>query len=234
MKKAVSISSCALFTFIVFLPFAVMLFSYFGYAFNLTSYPLFAVLTALIAIITVVLSIIAKEFIQNTSVPVLLVLISPLSLINSVFYLIECGTVLVAASMFICFCCCCYLTIRHGKPVALKITGLVLSALMIIPICTFGFMALVFGDFGENTVVQKIESPNGVYFAEVIDSDQGALGGDTLVDVYENKEINALVFKISKKRQRIYRGEWGEFENMTVYWKNENCLVIDSVEYIIE
>ena len=31
-----------------------------------------------------------------------------------------------------------------------------------------------------------------------------------------------------------YFGEWGEFENMQNYWKDDNCLVINSVEYRIE
>lgn len=91
-----------------------------------------------------------------------------------------------------------------------------------------------FGNIGVNTVVKSIKSPNGLYYAEVIDSDQGALGGDTLVYVYKNKEINALVFKICEQPQRAYYGEWGEFENMDIYWKNDSCLVINSVEYEIE
>lgn len=105
---------------------------------------------------------------------------------------------------------------------------------MILPIGFFGFIALIFGNFGQNTVVQSVESPNGIYYAEVIDSDQGALGGDTLVDVYENKGIDILIFKISKEPQRIYHGDWGEFNDMELYWKYDYCLVINSVEYTIK
>ena len=105
---------------------------------------------------------------------------------------------------------------------------------MILPIGFFGFIALIFGNFGQNTVVQSVESPNGIYYAEVIDSDQGALGGDTLVDVYENKGIDTLIFKISKEPQRIYHGDWGEFYDMELYWKDDYCLVINSVEYTIK
>ena len=105
---------------------------------------------------------------------------------------------------------------------------------MLLPIGFLSFIALAFGDLGENIVVQTVESPNGTYYAEVINSDQGALGGDTLVDVTENKKFDALIFTISKKSKRVYHGEWGEFEDMEIYWKNENCLVINSVEYMIE
>lgn len=233
MKKAISILGCILFAFIAFLPITVTSFSCFGYTFKLTSYPLFAVITALLAVSEAVLSIKSKEAIQNKAVIILLALATPLSLINTIFYILEGGAASVIASMIICVCCC-YLTIKHGKPLALKITCFVLTALMVLPIGFLGFTALVFGDFGENSVVQKVESPNGAYYAEVINSDQGALGGDTLVDVYENKKIDALIFTISKKSQRVYSGEWGEFEDMEIHWKNDNCLVINSVEYIIE
>lgn len=116
----------------------------------------------------------------------------------------------------------------------LKVVALVLSALMILPICFFSFIALIFGNIGQNTVVQTVESPSGKYYAQVIDSDQGALGGDTLVDVYKKSGINSILFKIENKPQRVYFGEWGEFGNMQIHWKDDNCLVINSVEYEIE
>lgn len=97
----------------------------------------------------------------------------------------------------------------------------------------FGFIALTFGNFAQDTLVKSIESPNGVYYAEVIDNDQGALGGNTYVDVYENV-VDAMIFKVSKKPQRVYHGKWGEFENMKIYWNDENCLVINSVKHTIE
>lgn len=234
MKKATFIFVCVLFAFIAFLPITVTLFSCFGYVFELASYSPFAIITALLAVSTVALSIKAKDSIQNKAVIVLLAFTAPLSLINAVFYILECSTVSVIVSMFICICCCGYLTIKYGKPLILKITCLVLSALMLLPIGFLSFIALAFGDLGENIVVQTVESPNGAYYAEVINSDQGALGGDTLVDVYESWKIDALIFNISKKSQRVYSGEWGEFEDMNIYWKDENCLVINATEYTIK
>lgn len=113
----------------------------------------------------------------------------------------------------------------------LKVISLLLTALLISPVGFLGFIALVFGGIGKNTVIQSVPSPNGTYYAELIDSDQGALGGDTLVDVHHSKRINALLFQIEKKPQRVYHGEWGEFEDMEIYWKDDNCLVINSKEY---
>ncbi len=95
-------------------------------------------------------------------------------------------------------------------------------------------MALTFGNIGQNTVVKTVSSPSGKYYAQVIDSDQGALGGDTHVDVYQECGINALLFRIEKNPRRVYFGDWGEYENMKIYWKDDNCLVINSVEYEME
>lgn len=234
MKKTTLISGFLLFALVILLPFGVVLSSCFGYTFELTSYSLFAIITALLAVGTVVSCIAAKETVENRIVSVLFALLTPLSLVNAVCYIFACSRIWVVASMFVCVWGCCYLAIKPGKPLTLTIISLVLSALMVLPIGFFGFIALIFGNIGQNTVVQSVESPNGTYYAEVIDSNQGALGGDTLVDVYEDKGINALVFKISKKPQRVYHGDWGEFENMDIYWKNDNCLVINSVEYEIE
>lgn len=89
---------------------------------------------------------------------------------------------------------------------------------------------LMLGSIGENTVVKTVESPDGTYFAQVIDSDQGALGGATMVEVYENRKI----FGRYKKVDCVYMGEWGEWQTMEIYWKDEHCLVINSVEYPID
>lgn len=111
---------------------------------------------------------------------------------------------------------------------------LIVSAFMIYPLLFFGCIALLFGNFGQNTVVNSIPSPNGTYYAEVIDSDQGALGGNTWVVIYDGKGVNALAFKISKKPQRVYCGKYGEYKNMELCWKDDHCLIINAVEYEIE
>lgn len=77
-----------------------------------------------------------------------------------------------------------------------------------------------------DTVVMTLESPDGTYVAHVIDNDQGALGGATIVKVQKTKGF--------KKSRRIYIGEWGEHRTMDIYWKDDRCLVINGVEYPIK
>ncbi len=234
MKKAISILMCLLFSLTILYPAGVIITACLGYSFELISISAFAVAIAVLSVCIVILDLVFKNQLESKTVQILLAIITPLSLINAVFYIFECPQIWVIASALLSAACCCYLTVKHGKPLSLKITALVLSALMILPIGFFSFIALIFGNIGQNTVVKTVESPNGKYYAQVIDSDQGALGGDTLVDVYEKNGINAILFKIEKKPQRVYFGDWGEFEKMQIHWKDDRCLVINSIEYEIE
>jgi len=233
MKKAISSLICLLFVMTVLFPAGVLVSAYFGYVFKLLSALVVAVATALISVFAVVLDLAYKVTFKNKVVCIILAVITPLSLINAVYYISECNSIWVIISVLVYTSCCCFLALKHGKPLALKLVALVLSALMVLPIGFFSFIALIFGNIGQNTVVKTIESPSGKYYAKVIDSDQGALGGDTIVNVNE-KSIDFVIFKVEKKPQRVYIGEWGEFENMKIYWKDDGCLVINSVEYEIE
>ena len=235
--KYLSVLEYVLFALVAFPPFGALLAFCFGYRMELASVSAFVIVTAFLSVYLLVWSMKAGEAIAGGMMKVLFALLSPLSLINAAFCMIECSRmsrIWVVTGAFVCIVCCLVLTVKHGKPLALKMIALVLSGLMILPVGFFEFMLLTFGNIGHNTVVKSVESPNGVYYAQVIDSDQGALGGDTLVDVYENKEINVLVFKLYKMPQRVYYGDWGEFENMEIHWKDDHCLVINSVEYDIE
>ena len=62
------------------------------------------------------------------------------------------------------------------------------------------------------------------------------MGGATLVDVKitNNKSINLLICEFSKSPIRVYAGDWGEFINMQISWKDENALIINNKEYYIK
>jgi hypothetical protein len=34
--------------------------------------------------------------------------------------------------------------------------------------------------------------------------------------------------------KQLYLGEWGEYETMDIYWKNDDCLVINGKEYGVD
>jgi hypothetical protein len=119
------------------------------------------------------------------------------------------------------------LAFAYGSGVFLKgvLVGLTsLALVLLLPL--MGFL-LIFS-FGQDTVVQTVYSPEATYYAEVIDSDQGALGGDTLVEVYNTKKKIELFFlTVQKNPQRVYFGEWGEFQTMKLEWESEQILLIN-------
>ncbi|MGN0562531.1 MAG: hypothetical protein ACI4K6_06965, partial [Candidatus Fimenecus sp.] len=90
------------------------------------------------------------------------------------------------------------------------------------------FFSVVFLGITCNTVVQSVPSLQNTYVAEVIDSNQGALGGDTLVEVRKNVSANVLFFTVKSHPVRVYEGEWGEFETMKIVWEDENTLWVNN------
>lgn len=96
-------------------------------------------------------------------------------------------------------------------------------------------LLLVFFSIGRITIVQTLPSPEGTYYAQVIDDNQGALGGNTLVEVYDTrKKIDLFFLSIQKDPQRVYWGRWGEFPNMKLEWESEQVLVINGRAYEVD
>ena len=126
------------------------------------------------------------------------------------------------------------LMFTYGNEVHLKGVVAGLSLLVLVLLVLFLGFLLVF-TIGQNTVVQTLPSPGGTYYAEVIDSDQGALGGDTLVEVYDTrKKIDLFFLRVQKNPQLVYLGDWGEFMNMKLVWESEQVLRINGKSYEIE
>jgi len=146
------------------------------------------------------------------------------------------ATPLIFLCIIVLVGCSLILTAKYGRPMVMKIISLILSVLLIFPLLCMSFFVFVLGPFGQDTVVDTIDSPNGKYTAQIIASSQGALGGDTVVNVCHGKKnvFDLLIFRIEEKTRRVYIGNWGEFNNMDIYWEDDHTLFINSVEYIIE
>lgn len=237
MQKVTFALIWLLFGLTILFPAGTLIAFCFGYTFELKNTLAFAGIIALISVCTVVLHLVFKNANENKAAQILLTVITPLSLLNAVLLIFDCPQIWAIANVLISVGCCVGLTAKYGKPLKLKKLVLSLSAFMILPLGYFSFIAAIFGNIGQDTIVKTAGSPSGKYCAQVISSDQGALGGDTFVDVYdvyEGRGIDTVLFKIEKKPQRVYSGDWGEFERMQIYWKDDGCLVINSIEHIIE
>ncbi len=234
MKKVIPILIYVLFGLTLLLPLGTVLSACFGYSFELCSAPVFAVIIAVVSAVIVVLDFIFKNKYTNQAVIIMAAIIMPFSLINAVFFVFVSKSVFVAICMTVSLACCVHITLEYGEDAILQMLSVVLAVLMLLPACLISFLVFVFGDFGVNTVVKTVESPNESYYAEVIYADQGALGGDFFIQVCEDKGFNALIFKLKKAPVRINTGEILDVSKMDIYWKDDNCLVINSKKHKIE
>lgn len=104
---------------------------------------------------------------------------------------------------------------------ALACAGLVL----ILPL--WGFVQVM----RQEHVVQSLPSPEGGYTATVMISDQGALGGDTWVEVRDEKRsIHILLGRFADSRV-LWRGEFHYAQGMDLLWEEEEILNINGVSY---
>ena len=137
--------------------------------------------------------------------------------------------------IYVCYACSVAILVKAVLRPAWKIASILLSAALTGVLLFSSFLSLVFGDLGVKTVVSSAPSPQKTFTAEVIDSNQGALGGSTLVLIRSNNAAGAdlLLCKFSKAPVCVYTGHWGEFQTMKLAWKDERTLIINGMEYAV-
>ena len=165
---------------------------------------------------------------------------------------------LIPFSLIICFCCFVsqglsflfllsivdfilsfLIAIFGANEMTTTVLGVISAFVLIVSVLSpIGiFLLLASGeDFVKTDVYKQIKSPQNEYCAEVVISDYGAMGGNTVVQVKNYKEFDVDLFflKIEEKPKRVYLTEWDGWRTMEIYWKNENCLVIDGKEIYME
>ncbi len=210
------------------LPVLTLIFYSFGYSVYLANHHLFPLISALVFIVSAL--VISKKNIYCK----ISAFLPMFSLINLVICLFKDRSAVALVCMIVCFICSAIIAENACSSAKAKIASVITSAFLAVLIIVVSILCVGFGNFGQNSVVERIYSPEKTFYAEIVDSDQGALGGDTVVYVYKNNWLNLLVLTIRKTPQRVYIGEWKEYESMQTEWKNENCLLINSEEYNIE
>jgi len=97
-----------------------------------------------------------------------------------------------------------------------KIIGISIYSIFI----ALGIFGMWTGEFGANTIIDSQYSSNKIYRVVTIDSDQGALGGDTYVD------LEKIYFGVIKRDLKtLYAGKWGE--KPKVRWIDNNTVNIN-------
>ena len=144
---------------------------------------------------------------------------------NTTIYIVNACVALIC-SMVIFFSCGSGLVARIGLGI--------LYTIMLAFVFLLFFVAFILSDFGENTVVSAEMSPNSMYLAEVIDSDSGAAGGASFVNVTrQNRDVHLLIGSLKKDAKEIYHGRYGESFKMTLRWETDHILYINEDRYII-
>lgn len=234
MKKLLSVLTCMLLALIAFCPVISLICYVFGYKFTLVNPSAFAISIFVLTAITVLVSVFCKEVLENKVICTVVSLLTPMALVNTAFYVRSCGTLWIVASVLICVGCG-YLTIRHGSPPTMRIGALVLTAGLLLPMTLACFVLSVAGKTQNYTVLDTVDSPTGVYYAEIIDNNQGEKGGTKMVHIYPEKDIDTPVFQIRKKRiiiyEEFYKADEADQVKIVVQWKDDNHLVINGKNY---
>lgn len=174
---------------------------------------------------------------SNAFIRVSVSLLPLLSVINWVLYLTGFDNyepflnLLTSGAMIVLFCIAGLLVIKCCRKLSVKIVFCAVPGLFALILAVISFFAAIFASIGKTEVVQAVSSPDGRYVAELIDDDQGALGGSTLVWVRRNTDVDLVVIRLKSFSQSIYTGRWGEFHDMTLEWKDDRSILINGTEY---
>ena len=123
---------------------------------------------------------------------------------------------------------------RKGVKIGLGITYSVLLIPVSIIFFSIMFFSIIFADFSKDETVKSEMSPNSIYLAEIINNDQGALGGNSYVTVTrQNRNFNLLIGKIKKKPKIICSGRIWEFDEMALKWDTDEIIYIGEIKYEI-
>lgn len=141
---------------------------------------------------------------------------------------------LLILHVLFCFLFCYLASLLSTTKKIIKIVCAVVNSFLLLWLLALSFFILTFGQIGENTTISRVTSPANSFTAVLIDSDQGALGGNTYVQVEDhNSEMNIGLGRLVKIR-RVYVGRWGEFETMVLQWQDEQTLLINGQPYYME
>lgn len=234
MKKALSFSPILFSVIFLFFSFGIIV-SFFGYKFVLyNNFITSLIITILLFCTTICLPIFKIS--MNKASRVFSAFLLPLSIFGELFFIAGADKnshlEITIALAFVACCCTAYIFVKYSSILVLTILSGSLSALFIALLVFSLLLKSAFGDLSSDTVVKTLKSSNNTYLAQIINSDQGALGGNTNVEISKTDEsLNVIIGKFSKLPKRVYSGKYEEYKDMDIFWKDENTLVINGKEF---
>lgn len=231
MKRILSVSPAVFCVLYVFFPLCRSVGAFSGYDFVLRDLSVFIVGLTVISVAACVLLLFLKLPLSKVQT-VFCALLPLFAAVNGLFLILDSRWKATGLFALICYACSVILLVKFTRRSVWKIGSVVLSVLLAAVLLFSSLISFIFGDLGQKTVVKSAASPRNTYLAEVIDDNQGALGGDTHVDVWTvGKTVDLFLCKFSKSPVCVYTGKWGEFGTMRLSWRDEHTLVINGTNY---
>lgn len=231
MKRVFSVSVILLFLMTLAKPLCTLLAYMTSTQLEFRNIPAFVITAAALSVLSPLL-LYLFHIRPGRFISVLIPVLLPLSVLNTLFFLFRwegCYYLLPA------WCGGCFaLSFRSAVSKTAKSVSVVLTASLLVLLTCAVILVFPFIGLSEDTVVKTVPSPDGTMAAEVVDNNQGALGGATFVNLrYPLQTIDLGFAAFSKSPTRIYEGEWGEADTMQVVWKDADTVEINGTEYSV-
>ena len=171
---------------------------------------------------------------EGSPATVFSLLLFPLTIVAGFFQMLLMGTIF-AVPLYIANCICAGLL--FSKYVPNRWYKYLMTFFCTLLLLAFGFMSfldLTFGRIGVQIIEQEVHSPDGKKTAQLINDDQGALGGNTFIYIRYQDLIPLGFGGIRKTSVEVHRGPWGQFQDITLGWQDENTLLVNSTPIPIE
>lgn len=246
MRKLVSALAWCLLALLLLLPAGRLVCAALGWRLSLTKAWAYGLVLAVLSVGTLIAAIVAEDRRSRIGKgetreaarergpapagPRIFYALLPASVLNGVFLLLQRGGIVPLLLFLVTVFSCGILTVLTQKSRALQTASLASAGVFVVPLLVLSIFTMLFGGIAEDTVVRRLPSPDGSSCAEIIDNDQGALGGSTYVEVCPQGLSGGLGVRVAK---RVYCGRWGEFNDMELRWIDEACLEINGKAYQI-
>lgn len=217
-----------------FLPLITLILYCFEYSVSLYKFTFPCVILAIIFIVSAILFFRSKELLLRKCDSIVCAILPFFSATDMAVCVFKQRTLPVAFCIAICLICSVLIATKSCNSVKAKTVSVINSTVLTVIALAFSFIVITADSFSTHTVKDVIYSPDRTCYAEVVDIDQGALGGNTVIYVHKSKCLNLFFITVAKTPQRVYTGEWQEYKSLKIQWKDNDCLTVNSTEYSIE
>ena len=116
-------------------------------------------------------------------------------------------------------------------PTLALITGVTIGVVL----CMFAIFANAFGSLradNSSEIYAQYPSPNGNYTANIVVHDHGMLGGKTVVELKNEKDVfDVLMFHFEKKELALYSGKYSDHTSVEIEWVDDGFVKINGIIY---